>query len=162
MNNFLTPVLKSFDRALRGVVIAMVLAVVLIGAAQVFCRYVLGASLIWAEEASRMLLIWLVLIGASIEVERGTNLAVTYLVDMLKTAPRQWLDRICALLVFAFGLVLAIAGTKLAMTTMDQSLNTLPFAMGQVYLALPVGGVLISLNALRVLVRPDRSETIRT
>ena len=43
----------------------LMLAVTAIALAQVFSRYILNASLIWAEELNRLLYVWLLLIAAA-------------------------------------------------------------------------------------------------
>src|SRR5215472_12354227 len=38
---------------------------------QVFCRYVLNASLSWSEELTRLLFVWLTFLGFGLAVQRG-------------------------------------------------------------------------------------------
>lgn len=50
---------------------------------QVFFRYVLNASLIWAEEVCRYLLIWATFLGLGVAYQRGEIAALHMLVDKL-------------------------------------------------------------------------------
>lgn len=51
-------VLTWYRNAMRFVAGSSMLAIVVIMVVQVFCRYVLNASLIWAEELCRYILVW--------------------------------------------------------------------------------------------------------
>lgn len=53
------------------------LVLVLVLAAQVFFRYVLGIGLAWSEEVSRFAFVWFVYISASLAAQRGTHIRVT-------------------------------------------------------------------------------------
>jgi hypothetical protein len=50
---------------LRLAVGAMFLVIVALAIAQVAARYRFGSPLIWSEEASKLLLVWLVFLGAA-------------------------------------------------------------------------------------------------
>lgn len=152
---------KQFDRALSGTIILIVAALAMAGALQVFSRYVLGSAFSWTEELSRFLLIWLVVIAAAAEVHRGGHICVTMLTDKFSLASRRRLDQASFVLILVFAMVLAVFGYQLSMRTMAQSATTIPVSIGAVYLALPIGGVLMAINALRSLVggreHPDGS-----
>lgn len=59
----------GLDRRLRagidGAGALLLAAVTLLGIAQVVARYALNASLVWSEEAIRLLYVWLVLVAAA-------------------------------------------------------------------------------------------------
>ena len=59
-------VLKWLDEyAEISICVALLSAMTLILAVQVFMRYVMGASLSWSEELARYLFIWLIYLGIS-------------------------------------------------------------------------------------------------
>ncbi|GIK82677.1 MAG: hypothetical protein BroJett024_37820 [Alphaproteobacteria bacterium] len=141
----------AYDFLLRAIVVTLMLCLASVGVLQVFFRYVVESSLFWTEELGRYLLIWLVMIAAAVEVERGTHIAVRTLVDLLPNVTQRWLENVNLVLVTIFSVILTVYGFQLAMNTMGQLATTLPVSIGQLYLALPVGGALITVNALRVL-----------
>ncbi|WP_299739919.1 TRAP transporter small permease subunit [uncultured Roseobacter sp.] len=51
-------------RLWRITVGGLMLAVVVLTVSQVFARYVLNSSIIWAEEANRLLYVWVILLAA--------------------------------------------------------------------------------------------------
>lgn len=82
---------------LRVAVGLLVLGVVFCVTANVFGRFVLNTSYAWAEEMSRVLFIWLVLLGAGLGSLEREHVAVTFFRDM---AP-QGLKRLLSLAVIA-------------------------------------------------------------
>ena len=72
----------------------LVLGVVFCVTANVFGRFVLNYSYTWAEELSRVLFIWLVLLGAGVGSLGNEHVAVTFFRDkapagLRKAAPEQ-------------------------------------------------------------------------
>lgn len=143
---------RAFDFSLRLVVAALTIVLALVGGAQVFFRYVMESALYWTEEVSRYLMIWLVFIAAGIAVERGTHISVDILLQHLPL-PRQWVERFNLLVTLIFALVLIWQGVVLSGRSMGQMAATLPIPMGIIYLAMPVSGLLIAVNTLRMLWR---------
>lgn len=142
---------QAFDVTLHAVIGILVLALATIGVLQVFFRYVIESSLAWTEELSRVLLIWLVLLAAAAEIKRGTHIAMRLVVERMTPRWATAVERMNLLLIFCFAVILAIYGLELSERTMAQSATTLPLQMGQIYLALPLAGVIMAINALRVL-----------
>ncbi|WFF40077.1 TRAP transporter small permease [Salinicola endophyticus] len=67
----------------------LVLGVVFCVTANVFGRYVLNYSYTWAEEMSRVLFIWLVLLGAGVGSLGNEHVAVTFFRDKAPTALKR-------------------------------------------------------------------------
>lgn len=141
----------AFDLTLHTVVGLFVLVLAIIGVMQVFFRYVAESSLAWTEELSRVLLIWLVLFAAAAELRRGAHIAMKLLVALFPPRLQCWVERVNLLLILCFSMILTVYGIQLSANTMAQSATILPITMGQVYLALPIGGAAMAINALRLL-----------
>ncbi|MCE3027367.1 MULTISPECIES: TRAP transporter small permease [Salinicola] len=67
----------------------LVLGVVFCVTANVFGRYVLNYSYTWAEEMSRVLFIWLVLLGAGVGSLGNEHVAVTFFRDKAPSALKR-------------------------------------------------------------------------
>ena len=141
----------AFDLTLQSIVGLIVFALAIVGVGQVYFRYVAQSSLAWSEELSRVLLIWLVLLAAAAELQRGAHIAVKLLVTFFPVHMQRGVERFNLLLIFCFSMILVIFGIQLVAKTLSQSATILPITMGQVYLALPVGGALMAINTLRLL-----------
>ena len=92
-----------YRRTMRWLLIATLLALLTIMGLQIVFRYALNASLIWAEEVCRYLLIWVSFLACADAYERGEVAAVNLLRDSLPSR---------------FGLMLAIAVNLLAIVLM--------------------------------------------
>jgi TRAP-type transport system small permease protein len=97
---------------------ALLLAVMAaIVAAEVFCRYILNASLAWSEELSRYLFIWVSFLGAVIALVRGTHIGVDSLVRRLRPPVRAAVEQCVGALILGFSLLLAWQGMALLPAT---------------------------------------------
>jgi TRAP-type C4-dicarboxylate transport system permease small subunit len=140
-------------RLIRGLVdgagAVLLAAIVLVVLTQVVTRYLLQVSISWPEELARYLLVWLMFLGGAAAGARLQQINVDMLMSI---APR----RIQAVLevVATLGSLLAIgilvwAGRPLfgpAGLTVSPATG---IAMRWIYVAMPVGGVLLGLFVLR-------------
>ena len=140
---------EGLGRAASAIVIVFVAAMSLIVGAQVFWRYVLNNSIIWAEEAARYLLVWITMLGASVALRRGHHVAVT----MVRQALPRPLARASNLLAQAVLLLLlgvvVWQGVYLAVANLDQLSPALRIPIGYVYLGIPLGGLLMGLQTIQ-------------
>jgi TRAP-type C4-dicarboxylate transport system permease small subunit len=158
--------LRLYRRAMMGLACAMLSAIVAIMGAQVFFRYVLNNSLIWAEEVSGYLLVWISFLFLGAAFERGQLVAVEILHGRVGRRARV------VMLVVGYGLALAFLGVIVVYgwrVAEFNALATIPAAdfiasaiMGRdvaldlsafwIYLAVPVGCGLLFLHILGWLV----------
>ncbi|MGF0337107.1 TRAP transporter small permease [Ectopseudomonas toyotomiensis] len=67
----------------------LVLGVVFCVAANVFGRFALNYSFVWAEEISRILFIWLVLLGAGLASLNNEHVSVSYFKNLVSSPVRK-------------------------------------------------------------------------
>lgn len=67
----------------------LVLGVVFCVAANVFGRFVLNYSFVWAEEISRIMFIWVVLLGAGLASLNNEHVSVTYFKNLVSSPIRK-------------------------------------------------------------------------
>jgi TRAP-type C4-dicarboxylate transport system permease small subunit len=121
------------------VIAAMFGAVILVVAAGVFWRYVLGNPLTWTVEASRILFSWMVFVGAALAIKEGTHIRVSLLADRLPASGRKWLAVGYDLLTAALLGVLVWYGVEYARMAAGSRTSALGLSEGYVwYTALPV------------------------
>jgi len=53
-------------------------------AINVFCRFVIGFSIYWADELTQSLMLWLTFLGAAVAVREHTHYSFNYLEQVLK------------------------------------------------------------------------------
>ena len=81
---------------------------------QVFARYVLNDSPVWAEQAALLLMIWYVFIAAAAGVREGFHIKIVVIAEALPARLQRWIRLLTQLLVLLFGLVMAVFGAQLA------------------------------------------------
>ena len=119
----------------------------------VFFRYVLNNALPWAEEADRYLFIWLSFVGASITMRHKAHIAVDLL---LRYVSPVWHHR---LVLMAQGCVLVFLGVvfwaslPVIELTSETRATATDIPMSWVYIAAPVGCILIGVETLRLVAR---------
>src|SRR5262245_8869771 len=99
--------LTSIDRALirvnRWLVIAMLAAMAVMVFANVALRFLTDHSILWVEEASRYLMIWLTFIGAGIVLRYGGHIGIDTLQQRMPRHAPMIRATILVLLLAFFG-----------------------------------------------------------
>lgn len=135
--------LKATRRIVDGVVnwlsICMFIVIFLVVIAQIFWRYILGSPLVWSEELSRAIFIWVSLVGWVLATRNGTHIRITFFNDRLPELPKKALRALFRLVTVAFLATLAWYGSIMVQRTMGRSLITVPaIPIAMLYLSLPV------------------------
>ncbi len=137
----MTPALAQ--RGVEIVLAVLIAAISVILLAEVTFRYLLGHSLLWAEEFSRFLFLWTTFIGAAAAIGKGTHFSLRSLVEVLPAAPRRAAGLASAAVVALFAFLLVAEGWRLARFAAPQMSTVLDISRFWFYLAIPVGGVLM-------------------
>ncbi len=152
-NTLLGKVFRGIDLLLIVMIVAVFAEVLL----EVFFRYVLHRPLSWGGELSQTILVWITFIGAATALFRGEHMMIDLLVQRLSSEKVKRSLRLFTLLVLGAFLVLGVdAGWTVVERTWRMRTTAMQIPAGILYLAFPVGCVLM----LPVLVR-DILRTIR-
>lgn len=131
-------------KILAGICLVIFVALVLIVTWQVFTRQVLHNSAPWTEEAARYTFVVLAVFSAAYVFGERGHIAVEMLVEKLGLgAQKVMMFLIEATIMFFIGSVFVVGGWLLAQNAMNQSLSAIPVTFGQVYMAMPIAGVII-------------------
>ncbi|MFB3819631.1 MAG: TRAP transporter small permease [Candidatus Methylomirabilales bacterium] len=143
----------AYETVVNAAAVTLFSAMVIVTAAGVFFRYVLNDALPWAEEADRYLFIWLSFIGASITMRQKAHIAVDLLLRYVQPVwrPRFALIAHGAVLVF-LAIVFWASGPVLEITRETRATAT-DIPISWVYMAAPVGCILIGTETLRLMAR---------
>lgn len=114
---------------------------------QVLVRYVLPFPVPWVEEAATYLSAYMALIGASVCLRAGYHLQVDLLRDRLPAGGQHLLIVFQNLLVVGFGLFLLRYGIDFVALGWGQTSPSTYFMVSHARLAMPIGGVLLMLQA---------------
>lgn len=121
---------------------------------QVFARSVFDSPLIWSEEVVRLLLVWMVFIGAAVVVWDGRHLNVDVVFVRLPRRIRQvvrWVNRIVAL---TFLGAVAVTSWELVMLERFSEIGGLTISMSWVRVPATLGcALMLALLLARILYR---------
>ncbi|GAA1749753.1 TRAP transporter small permease [Agromyces humatus] len=135
---------RILDRVLAVLCIIAFVALVAIVSWQVFTREILNNSAPWTEEAARYTFIVLAVLAAAYVFSERGHIAVEMLVEKLPLGVQKVMGIVIELIVMIFILlVFIIGGSRVAENAWNQDIATLPLSVGQVYLVLPIAGVII-------------------
>ncbi|MBD8005975.1 TRAP transporter small permease [Bacillus norwichensis] len=133
------------------VLVASMVFLVILVVGQVFARYVMNFSIGWSEELARYLLIWIAWIAASYAVTQSAHIRVEIIKDRFSRRIKQMIELVVLIIWFGFAAFLAIEGTNfiLQVQATNQVSPSLGVDMWIVYLAVPVGGVLMGIRLIQ-------------
>ncbi len=139
-----------FERVLvklnQWIVIAMTAVMVLLVFMNVVCRYILNFSIIWAEEVSQYLMVWVAFLGAGLALREGRHVAIEMLQDHLAPTVRKVTRHFLALLLFLFMGILTVLGFQFVHFAWGQETPVLNISLGIPYLAVPIGALLVGVH----------------
>ncbi|WP_155801418.1 MULTISPECIES: TRAP transporter small permease [Jonquetella] len=132
---------------------------VIIVFAQVFCRFVLKGALPWSEEASRYIMIWLSMLGASIGLRHGAHVGVEALVNVLSPKLRRAVHMLTCLISLGFSGAVVCYGYRLLHVVKRQVSPAMEISMVIPYSALVVGGLLMGLYSIEAAFRKEETSS---
>lgn len=131
-------------------IISIYIVMIALGFSQVVFRYVLRDSIFWSEEFLTYVFIWLVFMGAALAVKSNSHPSVDVFINLIarkkgKITHYHQIIMFSGMLLYA--VIATIYGFDLYTKAMSFS-SALMIPYKYVYLALPVGSVLIGFYAI--------------
>jgi TRAP-type C4-dicarboxylate transport system permease small subunit len=137
-----------FVRLNRWAVIALMATMAVLVFVNVVSRYVFNYSIIWVEELTRYMMVWVGFIGSGLVLRYGAHIAVDAFQDLLPKRAAQVLRAVIVLvLATAFG-AMTWLGFQYVNFAWDQETPVLNWNFGIVYLAIPIGSALMLVHLL--------------
>ena len=134
----------------RAIVCALLASLVLLGGISVFFRYFLDAPIIWSEELTRFLGVWLVLLATGDCAERGMHVSFDLLRTKLDRGTSGYVLTIFInVMIIVFGLVLVTQSFALIKGTLGQESAVMRVPIAFMYLSLPICGMLIIMGSIK-------------
>lgn len=144
---------------IEAVLFVHVIALLVLILLQVFTRYVMQAGLTWTEEVARMILVWTVMLGAAVAMERNEHYMITVLSARFRGAFRTWVLVVTNVLGLVFLVALVHYGSLYMAANMKTTYVSTGVSRGWVYLALPVGSAIMAgsllLHSIEALIRGE-------
>jgi len=115
---------------------------------QVFLRYVLQEDIRGSDEYVRIILIWVVFLGAAVAMKRVSHLGINILVGRLPRPVARYLDIAAYLIICGVAVVMVYQGLFVAGQGFTNTFTMSGVPVGYQYAALPFSGLLILFYAL--------------
>jgi TRAP-type C4-dicarboxylate transport system permease small subunit len=122
----------------------------------VFSRYVMVRTFTWYDEIARGCFVWLTFLGAAVGVKRHAHFRLHIVVDRLSPRLRQATVLLFPLVVIIFAGVLIQQGLVFLELGKFQQTPVMGLPKTWIYVAIPIGGVLMILYSLGPLWRAIR------
>jgi len=109
---------------------------------EVFLRYVIGSSMEWTDEISRLLLVWMTFTGVGLVIlERKEIFAQVFTQRFSPQARKNW-ARFIDLLALVFNIFLVIFGLQMTHFSWDIKTESLELPFSYFYVSIPLGAIL--------------------
>lgn len=142
---------RIYVKTIEVLVFVALAAMVSIGFMSTVLRAVPGVGgLYWSEEIIRYACIWMVFLCSGLTIRYGIHFRVDLLLERLPTSMGIGLGLFAVAVMLWFEVVLIWFGSKVTMMNMEQQSTSLEFPMGYVYVAIPIGGILMLLETIRL------------
>lgn len=116
---------------------------------------VFGASILWGEEFARYSMVWITFIGSSVCVYKGAHLGIDVVVNSLGGKARKALSIFIIVFSLLFTILFTYISLRMTLTVhnTNQYSSTMGIPMSLAYVAMPIGGLLMSIRYIEQLVR---------
>ena len=119
-------------------------------------RYILKMPIYFSEELARYCFIWACMLGASVVNRNDEHTNVSYFTTLLPKRGQGWLyiGREIAILLLLAALIYYVIALSIRMSTVHSAAMDISWAF--IYMALPVGSVLLIISTLRLIASKTR------
>jgi C4-dicarboxylate transporter DctQ subunit len=136
--------------------------IVTIVTTEVILRYLFSHSLIFTEELSRYLMVWIVFLGSALAIRDGAHIHINALVKRFNPRVQKVVHLVALGLTLIFLVVITVEGLKILPRQLYQMCITINVSLFYFYLAIPVGSILMILFLLPavkkiVISKPEKS-----
>ncbi|HEY0833650.1 MAG TPA: TRAP transporter small permease [Azospirillum sp.] len=140
--------LVRVNSALAAIILAVMVVLVF---ANVVGRYLFDYSFSWVEEVTRYMMIWLAYLCAGLALRHRRHVAVELLHDALPGPAMLAVRALVVVVILGFFAAVAWYGFRYAAFAWMQSTPVLGLSLGLIYLAIPIGSLLMIVHLLLVL-----------
>jgi TRAP-type C4-dicarboxylate transport system permease small subunit len=157
----MTRVFNAIDRIVEIAVGAIFVAIVVVGAMQIFNRFVLNSSLSWSEEFQKFGHIWIVFLAIPIAHRRGLHIHMDIFRRAYGRRASIGFDIAVELLWLAFGAMLMLLSYQVSVVAARQISPGLDVPMSVPYYGMVAGGAYLLLVSARRLAAVLRDPSAR-
>lgn len=136
---------RGFDRAATFIACALVVALLGCVALGVITRG-LGNPLIWTDELSRFLMVWLAVIGWVLASRKRIHVRIRYFQGLLPARAHATVETVFQLALTVFGILITWYGVGLVGKNHDLEATSMPIAMAWMYVPMVLAGIVTTVQ----------------
>ena len=141
----------AFDRTSSFVCCALVVALLAVVSLGALTRSV-GEPLIWTDELSRFLMVWLAVFGWIVATRKRIHVRIRFFQDRLPARAHQATELVIQFAMTLFGVVVTVYSVGLIGKNHDLDATSLPISMAWMYVPLLPAGAVTLAQGIRELV----------
>lgn len=122
---------------------ALLVSITLITATNVFMRFVLNSGIFWAEEVTKILVVWFTYIAMAIGVKQGLHISLHLLPKNMPKLILRILTILKDVVTITIAVVMVVYGIKLIGFTSRSIMPATEWPSSVLYMILPFSGILI-------------------
>ena len=142
---------RIYEFILKSLLLLVFLTMFLVTVTNVFMRYLLNSPIPWAGELARYSFVWVIFLGGAIAMRRGNHIGMEFLQNRVSVKMKKVMFYLIYLLVAGFLCVFIYIGFNMAFMSWDTHSSVLRMPMFFPYLALPMGGIPMLVETLRLI-----------
>ena len=135
----------AFDRTSSFVCCALVVALLAVVSLGALTRSV-GEPLIWTDELSRFLMVWLAVFGWIVATRKRIHVRIRFFQDRLPARAHQATELVIQFAMTLFGVVVTVYSVGLIGKNHDLDATSLPITMAWMYAPMVLGGAITALQ----------------
>jgi TRAP-type C4-dicarboxylate transport system permease small subunit len=145
----------AFDKA--AAFVSCVLVVALLGCVSLgVITRTLGAPLIWTDEFSRFLMVWLAVFGGILASRKRLHVRIRFFQDLLAARAHTAVELAIQLAVTLFGAMICAFSVGLVNKNLDLEATSLPISMSWMYVPMVLAGAVFAVQGAREVVQVMR------
>ena len=148
--------IEAFDKfivatfkALKAVLVILLLSMIGVLVAHIWFRYVLNNSLTWSEELMKILLVWFGMLSVSVLAVRREHVAIVVFKEHMPKKTSAFLTKFSQILTVVICIVMVVVGFQYMITSGMRLTPALRISYGWAYAAIPVSFILVTLYEFR-------------
>lgn len=155
--NYIEKLNYIIHKVIECVIICFTAGMVIVVSCNVFARYCLKSSLVWAEELSMVFFVWVVFLGAYYALTTKSHLALSFLVKRVPKKIRIIDKYIVLMLVMFFLVVLCVGGIQFVknVIVLGQRTPLLKISAAWSYACVPVSALLMLFEIIVILFKKE-------
>jgi TRAP-type C4-dicarboxylate transport system permease small subunit len=142
---------RIFDR-LMEVIAAILLVALLVTVTLGIVTRAAGEPLIWTDEVSRFLMLWVAVTGWILASRRRAHIRIRFFHDMLPARGWRGAEAVMQLAMILFGGLIIWYSVHLVQANYDLEATTVPLSMGLLYAPMVLAGLVTLLQGIAELV----------